>query len=232
MRRPLANRFFSGAIAATCLLVLSPLIALLALTVKLDSPGPVFYRCRRIGRGGREFHMLKFRKMHATAAGAALTAAGDERFTRLGRFLARKKLDEIPQLLNVIAGHMNLVGPRPEDPSFVALRRADYEQILEVRPGITGLTQLAFANESEILDSDDPIGDYVRRLLPQKVQIDRLYVARRSVAMDIRILAWTAITFFLKRNVAIHRSSGRITLRRRPAPAVEESLQADAVGAS
>lgn len=231
MRRALANRLFNAVLAAAGLLLVSPLILLVALAVKLDSPGPVFYRCRRIGLGGREFYMLKFRKMYATAVGAALTATDDERFTRLGRFLARTKLDEIPQLLNVIIGNMSIVGPRPEDPSFVALRRSDYEEILQVRPGITGLTQLAFANEYDILDRHDPVTDYVHRLLPQKVQIDRMYVARRSIVMDLRILGWTAITFLSKRDVAIHRSTGRMTLRRRPASAVPERLQADAMGA-
>jgi lipopolysaccharide/colanic/teichoic acid biosynthesis glycosyltransferase len=176
--------------------------------------------------------MVKFRKMRAAAAGPALTATDDQRFTRLGRFLARTKLDELPQLWNVIAGNMSLVGPRPEDPSFVALRSADYERILQVRPGITGLTQLAFSRECDILDPGDRVGDYVRRLLPQKVQIDRLYVARHSAVMDLRILGWTAMTLFLRSDVAVHRSTGRITRRRRPAQSVPERLQADVMGAS
>jgi lipopolysaccharide/colanic/teichoic acid biosynthesis glycosyltransferase len=221
------NRISNVTLALVGLLLLLPVITLLALAVMLESPGPVFYRCRRVGLRGREFHMLKFRKMRAAAAGPALTATDDERFTRLGRFLARTKLDEVPQLWNVIAGNMSLVGPRPEDPSFVALRPADYEVILRVRPGITGLTQLAFSNECEILDARDPVGDYVRRLLPQKVQIDALYVARRSAAMDLRILAWTAMTVLLRSDVAVHRSTGRITLRRRPAQqVVPEPLEA------
>jgi lipopolysaccharide/colanic/teichoic acid biosynthesis glycosyltransferase len=221
------SRLFNTALAVAGLLFLAPLIVLLALAIKLESPGPAFYRCRRVGLRGREFQMVKFRKMRAAAEGPALTAADDQRFTRLGRFLARTRLDEVPQLWNVIAGHMSLVGPRPEDPSFVALRPADYQRILQVMPGITGLTQLAFSNEYEILDADDPVGDYVRRLLPQKVQIDRLYAARRSAAIDLRILAWTAMTAFLRCDVAVHRSTGRITLRRRPAQqVVPEALEA------
>jgi lipopolysaccharide/colanic/teichoic acid biosynthesis glycosyltransferase len=118
---------------------------------------------------------------------------------------------------------MSLVGPRPQDASFVALRPTDYERILQVRPGITGLSQLAFARESEILDPDDRMGDYVRRLLPQKTRLDRFYVARRSIFMDVRILWWTAITVFFKREVAVNRSTGALSLRRRP-PRYEQAL--------
>jgi lipopolysaccharide/colanic/teichoic acid biosynthesis glycosyltransferase len=226
------NRLFNFVLAAAGLLLMSPLIVFLALAIKLESRGPVFYRCRRIGLGGVEFGMIKFRKMHVAAAGLALTAADDERFTRLGRFLARRKLDEIPQLWNVIAGSMSIVGPRPEDPSFVALRPTDYGEILQVRPGITGLTQLAFARECDILDSGDPVGDYARRLLPQKVKIDRLYVARRSVGMDLRIMGWTVFTSISRSDVSIHRASGRITLRRRPPQAVPKPLEAEAMRVS
>jgi lipopolysaccharide/colanic/teichoic acid biosynthesis glycosyltransferase len=232
LRKALVNRLFNVALAAAGLLLLSPLIGFLALAIKLESPGPVFYRCRRIGLGGAEFGMIKFRKMHVAAAGPALTATDDERFTRLGRFLAKAKLDEIPQLWNVVVGSMSIVGPRPEDPLFVALRATDYGEILQVRPGITGLTQLAFARECDILDSDDPVGDYARRLLPQKAQIDRLYVARRSAGMDLRIMGWTVFMSISRCDVAIHRASGRITLRRRPPQAVLKPLEAEAMRVS
>jgi lipopolysaccharide/colanic/teichoic acid biosynthesis glycosyltransferase len=227
-RRPALERALDFTLALCALMLLTPLIVLIALAIKVDSRGPVFHRCRRVGFRGRELGMLKFRKMSATAAGSSLTAADDDRFTRLGRILARTKLDEIPQLFNVLTGRMSLVGPRPEDPDFVALRRDDYERILQVRPGITGLTQLAFARESEILDASDPLGDYVRRLLPQKTRIDRLYVARRSIGMDVRILWWTAINFLFKSEVAVNRSTGSLSLRRRPAQLVPKP-QADRV---
>jgi lipopolysaccharide/colanic/teichoic acid biosynthesis glycosyltransferase len=221
------SRPFNIALAVALLLLVAPLIVLLALAIKVESSGPAFYRCRRVGLRGCEFQMLKFRKMRADAEGPAITAADDERFTRLGRFLARTRLDEVPQLWNVIVGNMTLVGPRPEDPSFVALHPADYQEILQVTPGITGLAQLAFSQEYEILDPADPVGDYVRRLLPQKLKIDRLYAARRSAGIDLRILAWTAMTTFFRSDVAVHRSTGRITLRRRPAQqVVPEPLEA------
>jgi lipopolysaccharide/colanic/teichoic acid biosynthesis glycosyltransferase len=222
------KRLLDVAVAGAALVLLSLLIGVIALAIKLESRGPVFYRCRRVGLGGREFHMLKFRKMRAAVAGPALTTADDERFTRLGRLLARTKLDELPQLWNVLTGSMSLVGPRPEDPSFVALGPTDFEQILQVKPGITGLSQLAFARESEILDARDRVGDYVRRLLPQKLRIDQLYVTRRSILMDLRILGWTAIiTVFFTSELAVHRSTGRVSLRRRRRQLVPEQLQPD-----
>ena len=199
------------------LLVLLALpIALIAVAIRLDSPGPAFYRCRRIGFRGREFLMLKFRKMHDDASGPALTAKQDARFTRLGRFLAESKLDELPQLWNVLRGQMSLVGPRPEDPGFVAEQSDAYERILDVRPGITGLCQLAFARESEILDPEDALRHYLVSILPQKVAMDVLYAERRSLRMDLRIAAWTLAAVVFNRPVAVHRGSGRMNVRRRP----------------
>ena len=148
---------------------------------------------------------------------AAVTLSADDRFTAVGRLLARMKIDELPQLWNVLKGEMTLVGPRPEDPEFVALRHADYETILTVKPGITGLCQLAFAKEGEVLDEQDAVRDYVGRLLPQKTALDLLYVDRRSLPMDLKILGWTAIAVFLRRDVAVHRADGSLGVRRRSA---------------
>jgi lipopolysaccharide/colanic/teichoic acid biosynthesis glycosyltransferase len=201
-------------LAVPLLVLLAPVILAVAAAVKLESRGPAFHRCKRVGRGGRELWMIKFRKMHDGAGGPALAAAQDERFTRLGPFLARTKVDELPQLWNVVKGHMSLVGPRPEDPSFVDSYRDEYEAILTVMPGITGLSQLAFARESEILDPDDRVGHYVNGILPQKIGIDHMYAARRSFGMDLRILWWTAAAVLIRREVAVHRETGRLTLRR------------------
>jgi lipopolysaccharide/colanic/teichoic acid biosynthesis glycosyltransferase len=186
-----------------------------ALAIKLESRGPVFYKCRRVGVGGREFAMLKFRKMRTGVAGAPLTAVDDERFTRIGRILAKTKVDELPQLWNVLTGSMSLVGPRPEDPTFVELRRAEYELILRVKPGITGLSQLAFAREMEILDAEDRVGDYLRRLMPAKMHLDELYVARRSIRLYLRSLWWTTVAIAFRHEVAVSRETGRMNLRRR-----------------
>ncbi len=210
-----AKRVLDGVLSALLLVVLAPLLVAIALAVKLDSAGPVFYRCRRVGLGGGELRVLKFRKMRDGSAGPALTGHGDARLTRVGRFLAETKLDELPQLWNVLTGEMSLVGPRPEDPRFVALRSAEYTDILRVKPGITGLCQLAFSRESNLLDRRDCVGDYVSRLLPQKAALDRLYAQRRTFLLDLRILAWTAFVVLARGEVAVSRADGRLTLRRR-----------------
>ena len=211
-----AKRFIDAFLAATLLVLLLPVAIAVGAAIKLDTPGPILYRSRRTGLRGREFAMLKFRKMLDGASGLPLTAANDDRFTRVGRLLARTKLDEIPQLWNVVKGDMSLVGPRPEDPAFVEPRRDDFAPVLQVRPGITGLSQLAFARESEILDASDRIAHYERRILPQKLGLDTLYAERRSIRMDLHILGWTAAAVVLRRNVAVHRVDGRLSLRKRP----------------
>jgi len=207
------ERLLDIAIAALVLVALSPVIVLVALAIKLDSRGPVLFRCTRVGRGGRHLGMLKFRKMRVGVSGPPLTAANDDRFTRIGRLLARTKLDEIPQFWNVLRGEMSLVGPRPEDPRIVCLHREEFAKILRVRPGITGLSQLAFANEAQILAVDDRLHDYLERILPQKMRLDRLYVDRSSLPMYLQILAWTFAAVCLGKQVAVHRSTGRLTVR-------------------
>jgi lipopolysaccharide/colanic/teichoic acid biosynthesis glycosyltransferase len=203
------------AVSATLLLLLLPAIVAAAVLIKLDSPGPVFFRSRRAGFNGRPLCMLKFRKMRDGAHGLALTTDDDTRFTRVGGWLARTKIDEVPQLWHVLRGEMSLVGPRPEDPVFVARHAGDYDDILTVRPGITGYSQLAFAEESRILDDDDPLGHYVHRLLPQKLHMDRMYASTRTLAVDLNILLWTVAAVLLRRQVAVHRASGRMNLRKR-----------------
>jgi lipopolysaccharide/colanic/teichoic acid biosynthesis glycosyltransferase len=218
-----AVRMVDLIVSAVLLVVLLPVVVLTAAVVKLDSRGPVFFRCRRVGFRGAQFQMLKFRKMRSGVLGAPVTLSADSRFTPVGRILAKTKIDELPQLWNVLKGEMSLVGPRPEDQVFVDLHTENYTTILAVKPGITGLCQLAFAKEGEILDDEDCVADYVERLLPQKVELDLLYIRHRSLRLNLRILVWTAIAVLLRRHVAVHRGTGRMTLRRRPlhpAPAV------------
>jgi len=209
------KRLIDLVLAGALLVFLAPLIALIAVAVKLESRGPVFYRCERVGRRGAPLWMLKFRKMHDGASGSALTVADDERFTRVGRGLARLKLDELPQLWHVLRGEMSIVGPRPEDKKFVRVLGDDFEMILMARPGIIGLSQLAFAEESQILDTGDPIEHYVARILPQKARLDTLYVTEHSLLLDLRILLWSVVAVVLRRDVAVDRSTLRMSLRRR-----------------
>jgi len=224
-----AHRLIDIVVSVAIVTVFLPIVAVAAVAIKLDSSGSVFFRCRRIGFRGRELQMLKFRKMYTGAAGPAVTLDGDERFTAVGRVLAKTKIDELPQLWNVLKGEMTLVGPRPEDPAFVGLRSADYDTILTVKPGITGLCQLAFAKEGEILDHEDSARDYAERLLPQKTALDILYVRHRSLLMDLKILAWTAVAVVFRRDVAVHRGSGNLSLRRRP---LEDTVPMPAAGMS
>jgi lipopolysaccharide/colanic/teichoic acid biosynthesis glycosyltransferase len=215
---PDRKRVFDVAVALVLLAAALPLLALIAVAITLDSPGPVFHRARRIGYRGQPLMMLKFRKMHRGAIGVALTAHGDERLTRVGGMLHRTRLDELPQLWDVLRGRMSLIGPRPEDPEFVALHADAYERILAVRPGITGVSQLAFAEEHKILDENDAVGDYVRRILPQKVGLDTLYAEKPRMRVDLAVLGWTVIALLLHKPVAVHRSTLRMTVRKRPRP--------------
>ena len=218
--------------ASVLLVVLAPLILLVALWIKVDSRGPAFYRARRVGYRGQEFKMLKFRKMHDGAVGSPLTSEHDERFTTVGRLLAYSKLDEVPQLWNVLIGQMSLVGPRPEDPQFVAAAANDYQTILSVRPGVTGLSQLAFARETTIPVSGNRVDHYLERLFPQKKAMDVLYVQNRSLFMNLRILWWTLVSVGFQVEVAVHRETARLGRRAPrtvsvPVPAVRLVLTED-----
>ncbi len=180
--------------------VTSPLIVLLGLclaaAVFLDSPGPVLYRSQRVGRGGRIFEMFKFRTMLRDAAGPPLSVSGDERFTPLGRRLALSRLDELPQVWNVIKGDMRLVGPRPEVEEFVAEYSNEYERILSVPPGLTGLAQLEYAWEGDVLaraQSIDRARVYRESILPYKLEIDLAYVNDHGVLSDVGVLLKTGL---------------------------------------
>jgi lipopolysaccharide/colanic/teichoic acid biosynthesis glycosyltransferase len=211
------KRAFDVIVAALALIVLLPLLLLIALLIVIDSPGPVLYRHTRAGFRGRPLRMLKFRKMRPDARGMYLTLAGDERLTRVGYWLARSKLDELPQLWHVLRGEMSLVGPRPESPVCVARYAAHYDVVLSVRPGLTGYTQLAFCREWSILDPHDPERHYLTGLLPQKVALDRFYAEHLSLRRDLRILAATIGTLVFRQPVAVDRTTGALTRRRRPA---------------
>ena len=214
----LAKRVLDLVGAALLLAALGGVFLASAVVIKLESTGPVLYRCRRVGRHGREFEMLKFRKMWADAAGPPLTSVTDERFTRVGAWLARTKLDELPQLWNTLRGEMSLVGPRPEEPEFVAASAAAFAPVLAVKPGMTGFCQLAFARESAVLDRGEPerrVERYLEHILPQKLALDGIYVRRQSLILDLRILLWTVVCVFFRREVAVHRETGELSLRRR-----------------
>jgi lipopolysaccharide/colanic/teichoic acid biosynthesis glycosyltransferase len=214
--RPGLKRFTDVIVSTLALALTSPLLLSIALAIKFDSRGPVLYRVRRVGYRGTPLLMLKFRKMHHDAGGAPLTAAADPRLTRVGRLLTRTRLDELPQLWDVLCGRMSIVGPRPEDPTFAYLHREAYTAILSVRPGITGLSQLAFAEEPQILGNHDPVSKYVGRILPQKVVLDTIYANSYGLKRDLAVICWTLVAVGLRKQVAVHRVTGELTLRKRP----------------
>jgi lipopolysaccharide/colanic/teichoic acid biosynthesis glycosyltransferase len=216
-RAPLVARALDIAVASALLALTAPLWLVISLAIVLDEPGPVLYRARRVGHRGREFDMFKFRKMRRNAAGSRLTLANDPRFSRIGRMLTRTKLDELPQLVNVLRGEMALVGPRPEDPSYVAAYPAEFAAITRVRPGITGLSQIQYRDEAALLVGDDFETLYRTELLPKKIDLDRYYASHRCLALDLRILGWTVVAIVagarvhrdeLTRSVTFQRSSG------------------------
>ena len=188
------KRAFDLAVASLGLVVTSPLLLAGAVAVKLSSPGPVLYRGVRVGRDGRAFQILKLRTMRvgADVGGPALTAAGDPRVTSTGRLLRRSKLDELPQLWNVIRGDMSLVGPRPEHPDFVKFYSEEQRKVLAVRPGITGPSSLAYMREEEMLTNPDPVAQYVDTIMPRKLAMDLDYVRSSTFSGDLKILWSTA----------------------------------------
>ena len=175
------------------LIVALPLLVVVAVAVKLDSPGPVLFRQLRVGRGGRQFRLYKFRSMSVGAdSGAPITSGGDRRITRVGRIIRLSRVDELPQLINVLKGDMSLVGPRPEAPVIVQQYSEEQREVLHVRPGITGPTQLVSLDEAERLPKDGDSTDYyVRHLLPRKLEMDLQYVRTRTFAEDLRLLLRT-----------------------------------------
>ena len=180
--------------ASLGLLVFSPVLVACAVAVKLSSPGPVFFRQERVGLHGKPFRIRKFRTMRVTdGSGLQVTAAGDARITAVGRLLRRSKLDELPQLIDVLVGNMSIVGPRPEVPRYMAqYPQAARERILSVRPGITDNAAIAFRDEERMLAaSSDVERTYVEEIMPIKQRYYLDYVAHQSVANDLAIIART-----------------------------------------
>jgi len=189
------KRTFDLLASGTGLIILSPLLVGIALAVRLTSPGPAFYRAQRVGQHGKVFTLYKFRSMvvDANRRGPGITAANDNRVTGIGRFLRRTKLDELPQLLNVLRGDMSLVGPRPEDPRYVELYTPEQRRILEQRPGITSAASLTYRNEERMLAGEDWERVYVEQVMPAKLAIDLEYAQRANLPRDIALILRTVL---------------------------------------
>ena len=193
MRSLLLKRLFDMAASGIGLLLLAPLLLALAVWIKCDSAGPVFFLQERVGLHGKLFRIIKFRSMRQHHAGPQITVGEDARITRSGRFIRAYKLDELPQLINVLLGDMSLVGPRPEVPRYVALYPADVrEEVLSVRPGMTDLASVQYRSESDLLAaSSDPERTYTTVILPAKLALYQQYVRQRSLWLDVRIICVT-----------------------------------------
>jgi lipopolysaccharide/colanic/teichoic acid biosynthesis glycosyltransferase len=193
----LVIRVFNVLIAFFGLLILFPVLTFFALLIVHESPGPIFYWSLRVGRGGRLFHMYKFRTMReepASYSGPRITAHDDDRVTPLGAWLRKTKINELPQLWNVLKGDMNLVGPRPEDPEIVATWPEDVRQeLLSVQPGITSPASIVYRHEEKLLNHKTVEKDYLSNIVPDKLRLDQLYVRNRSMLTNLDVLLWTAI---------------------------------------
>jgi lipopolysaccharide/colanic/teichoic acid biosynthesis glycosyltransferase len=200
MGQRLVKRAFDLLVSGVALVVLSPLIIVLAAAVRIDSQGPALFKQERVGRAGRPFRIYKLRSMVRDAERMAgnVSPTGDPRVTRVGAFLRKWYLDELPQLFNVLKGDMSLVGPRPETPGYVAHYTQDELRVLAVKPGVAGPSTLAFVDESRLLDqAGDPEDYYVNHLLHERVRLDLEYVDRRSLLGDVRLLlrqAWVIMS--------------------------------------
>ncbi|MDO9284209.1 MAG: sugar transferase [Aquabacterium sp.] len=194
----MAKRLFDLLGAGLALLLLAPLLLGVALLIRLDSPGPVFFRQQRVGLGGAPFRIHKFRTMRvdAPALGPQVTVGRDARITRVGHALRHYRIDELPQFIDVLLGRMSLVGPRPEVPRFVAhYPPALKRQVLAVRPGITDPASLAHIDEAALLAAaDDPEREYIERILPRKLALQAEYAARATLWSDLAVLGRTLKT--------------------------------------
>jgi lipopolysaccharide/colanic/teichoic acid biosynthesis glycosyltransferase len=194
-----SKRTFDFVAALVGLVLLGPLLLVVALLIRLDSPGPALFRQERIGKGFRPFCIYKFRTMvqDAPRQGGPITLGADPRITRLGWVLRKSKIDELPQLINVLRGEMSLVGPRPEVRPYVELFRKDYEEILRVLPGITDLASLQYRHEAEVLArSENPKEEYIGRVLPEKIRLAKEYIKQSSFFFDFMLILKTFLRLF------------------------------------
>ncbi|HEC66944.1 MAG TPA: sugar transferase [bacterium] len=190
----MGKRIFDLFFSLIGLVILSPLFLVIAMLIKLDSEGPIFFRQERVGLRGRLFNIYKFRTMAANAEkiGGQITVGQDSRITRIGRSLRRFNLDELPQLINVSKGEVSLVGPRPELPKYVELYSEEQKRVLSVKPGMTDYASIKFNKENEILaGSSHPEDDYVRKITPQKIILNLKYINDQSLLLDFKLILRT-----------------------------------------
>ena len=184
------KRFFDIFSSLIVLIIISPLLILISIFIKLDSKGKILYNQKRVGINGKEFKLFKFRTMKpGSDIKGLLTIGNDTRITRVGNVLRKTKLDELPQLFNIIIGDMSVVGPRPETPNYVELYNKKQKEVLSIRPGLTDYASLEFINESELLaKQDDPEQAYINTIMPQKLSLNIKYIQDQSFLLDLKII--------------------------------------------
>jgi lipopolysaccharide/colanic/teichoic acid biosynthesis glycosyltransferase len=194
------KRSFDFVVSLAVILIALPFWLAVAVAIKLESPGPVFHRATRIGKDGKPFTLYKFRTMVADASrrGPGITQQADPRITRVGHFLRQLKIDEMPQLINVLKGEMSIVGPRPEDPRYVAHYTSEQRRVLTVRPGMASPAFIQYRHEEELLAAagDDLEHVYLTQILPDKLRLDLAYIQQRSFLFDLGVLARAALSLF------------------------------------
>ena len=196
------KRLFDIFFSSIGLLILSPLFVIVALLIKSDSEGPIFFRQERIGKNYKPFRIYKFRTMTVDAEkkGSLITACTDNRITKIGKFLRKYKIDELPQLINVLKGEMSFVGPRPEVKEYVQLFNSDYKRLLKIRPGIIDPASIKYSNEEDILSlSKDFEEDYIKMILPEKIKLSLQYADNHNFIIDLKLILKTILETSLAR---------------------------------
>lgn len=197
----MSKRILDGIVSVIGLGVLAPFFLLIGLLIKLTSQGPIFYLQQRVGKGGKLFKLFKFRTMRVDADKhtAITVGARDPRITTVGYYLRKYKIDELPQLINVLIGNMSLVGPRPELKKFVDLYNAEQVKVISVKPGITDYASIEFRNENELLEGKpDPVQFYIEQIMPVKLKLNLKYIHEQSFGLDVKIIFQTVISIFRK----------------------------------
>lgn len=192
----LIKRIFDFFAALIGIIVISPILIVVSITIKLDSPGNIMFLQKRVGKNGKEFYIYKFRTMvtDAEKIGKQITVGKDSRITKVGAFLRKYKIDELPQLFNVLKGEMSLVGPRPEVPKYVALYSKEQKKVLSVRPGITDLASLRYSDENEVLGKvDNPEEYYINVIMKDKLNLNLEYIEKSNLFFDISLIIKTII---------------------------------------
>ncbi len=195
----MVKRIFDVLASTIGLIILSPLFLLISLAIKLESKGKIFYLQKRVGLNGREFKLIKFRSMYENSDKKGLLTIGDDnRITKVGKFLRKYKLDELPQLINVIKGEMSIVGPRPEVRKYVEQYTEEQKKVLSVKPGITEFASIEYRNENELLaKSKNPEKTYIEKIMPQKLNLNLKYVRERGMITDLKIIFLTLKKIFI-----------------------------------